>query len=151
GRAARGRRARRRPAGALPPGARPLRRNRARRAPGGGRGRARRAGPERPHPDRMMRDRRPLRMGAGMTASIRRVAPRPVWALARVGLRVEDELRRLVTGLLAQAVEEAIARTLRSELIDVLAREIARYEVVERVSQPLLAGPALERVLDQLD
>src|ERR1700760_3837777 len=57
-----------------------------------------------------------------MTASIRGVALRPVWALARVALRVEDELRRVAVGLLAQAVEQAVARTLRSELGGARAR-----------------------------
>jgi hypothetical protein len=86
-----------------------------------------------------------------MTGSLRGAAFRPVWALARVGLRVEDELRRTLTGLLAQALRTAIARTLRGELVDVVAHDVVRYEVVERVSQPLLAGPALERVLELLD
>jgi hypothetical protein len=99
----------------------------------------------------MMRGRRPLRDRRGMRASIRGVAFRPVWAVAAAGLRVEDELRRMAARLLAQAVHEALVRTLRGELVDVFAREVARYQVVERVSEPLLAGPALERVLEQLD
>jgi hypothetical protein len=86
-----------------------------------------------------------------MTASLRGIALRPIWAVARAGLRVEDELRRTLAGLLAQALRTAVARTLQGELVDVVAQDIARYEVVERVSEPLLQGRALERVLEHLD
>jgi hypothetical protein len=86
-----------------------------------------------------------------MTASLRGVALRPVWVLAGLGLRVEDELRRRVVWLAAETVEQVMVRALRGDLVDVFAREIVRYEVVERVSEPLLQGRALERVLERLD
>ncbi len=71
---------------------------------------------------------------------------------ATVRLTEDALLGTLDLALSSRLAEEAVARTLRSPVVDVLGRELVRRDVVARIGTPVLDSPAAEhlvlRVLD---
>jgi hypothetical protein len=47
--------------------------------------------------------------------------------------------------------ERAVARAMSGELVDVVARDVVRYEVIERLTDQVLESDALDRALDRAD
>src|SRR5215207_10908619 len=63
---------------------------------------------------------------------------------ALLGWRYMDEALRRV--LASTAADRAVGHALTGPLVESVARDVARYAVLERVADRLLEGPELERV-----
>src|SRR3954454_24416822 len=76
---------------------------------------------------------------------------RPAAAAVGLGLRAERGVRRRVGSGVGDLAERAIGRALRGPLVDVVAQDLVRYRVVERISETMLTAGTVERVLDHAD
>ena len=79
----------------------------------------------------------------------RRVEDASLWAIdAALGSRVAREaVDRVVASELA---ERAVGQALEGPLVDAVARDIARYAVVERIADRLIAEAVLEHAVDRV-
>jgi hypothetical protein len=56
-------------------------------------------------------------------------------------------LRSLDAVLHSRLAQDAVSMTLRSPLVDAVARDVVRYRVIQRVAEPVAGDPELERAV----
>ena len=70
--------------------------------------------------------------------------------LAGLGLRTERSVRRALSRTVSDAalglLESAFARALEGPLVEAVARDLARYAVIERAAAQMFAGDGFERI-----
>jgi hypothetical protein len=76
-------------------------------------------------------------------------AIRPAAGAASAGLRLERAARGAATRRLGEAARGAIGRAFEGPLVDVIAEDLVRYAVVERIMDRLQAEGAVERMMDE--